>query len=109
MFAKAMLQKKRPGEAGPEPSHAADAKLLCELRDLVRQARDFPARAVLVNDVLLRRAHQIGLRGLQRLQRGFAVALGDGLLDRAHGVAHAGAARFIDGRATGDLAGRLAG
>src|SRR3954469_15062275 len=77
--------------------------LLGELGNLRREARDFAAGVVLVDDVALRGAHQRGLGGRQRLHGGGAVAALDGFLDGAHGAAHLGAARLVDGGAAGDL------
>jgi hypothetical protein len=85
------------------------AWLLAELRNRARQARHLPARVVLVNDVALRRTHQLGLGAGHRLQRRVAVAALDRFLDVADGAAHLGAARLVDHGAAGDLAGRLLG
>ena len=84
-------------------------ELLGELRDRARQARHLPARIVLVNDVALRRTHQLGLGAGHGLQRRGAVAALDRFLDIADGAAHLGAARLVDHGAAGDLARRFLG
>jgi len=56
-----------------------------------------------------RLAHQSGLGIRQRLRSGSAVAGLDGFLDGAHGAAHLGAARLVDGGAAGNLARRFLG
>src|SRR6202030_3147375 len=80
-----------------------------ELGDLMREARDFAARIVLMNDVALRRLHQFRFRAGHRLERRGTVAACDGFLDEADGTAHLGAARLVDDGAAGNLARRLLG
>src|SRR5690349_23903179 len=83
--------------------------LLGELGDRMREAGYFAARIVLVNDVALRRSHQLGLGARHRLGGGIAVAALDRFLDGANSAAHLGAARLVDHGATGNLARRLFG
>jgi len=75
----------------------------------MREPRDLSARIVFVNNIALRRLHQLRLRIRHRLQRGIAVAILDGLFDRSYRAAHLGAARLVDNGAAGDLARRLLG
>jgi len=53
----------RPGSHGPP---LVD-RLFRELRDLMRQPRDLPACIVLVNDLALRRSHELRLGARHRL------------------------------------------
>src|SRR5215467_11079877 len=73
------------------------------------EPRYLPARIVLVNDVALRRSHQLGFGARHRLQRSLAVAALDRFLDGADGAAHLGAARLVDIGAPGNLARRFLG
>src|SRR5215813_10409513 len=73
------------------------------------EPRYLPARIVLVNDVALRRSHQLGFGARHRLQRSIAVAAIDRFLDGADGTAHLGAARLVDHGAAGNLARRFLG
>ena len=73
------------------------------------QPRNLPARIVLVNDVALRRLHQLGLSLRHRLQCRIAVTALDRFFDAADGAAHLGAARLVDDGAAGNLARRLFG
>jgi hypothetical protein len=103
------LEKKKPGKrrAGSRASLAINS--LRKLCDLMSQSRNFAARAVLVNDVALRRPHQLGLRMRHRLHRSVAVAALDRFLDGTNSAAHLGAARLVDQGAAGSLARRLLG
>ena len=82
---------------------------LAELGDLMRQARDLAVRIVAVNDVVLRRLHQLRLGALHGRHRCIAVAGLDCFLDGAHRSAQLGPARLVDDGAAGNLAGRLLG
>ena len=84
-------------------------RLLGELRDLMREARHFAARIVLMDDVALCCAHQLRLGARHRLQCRGAVAALDGLLDGTDGVENLGAGRLVDYGAAGDLARRFLG
>jgi hypothetical protein len=83
--------------------------LFRKLRDLMHQTRHFAARIVLVNDVALRGAHQLGLGARHRPQRCIAIAALDRFLDSADRAAHLRPARLIDQGAAGNLARRLLG
>ena len=75
----------------------------------MREPRDLSARIVLMDDVALRCLHQFRFRTCHRLQRCFAVAAFDRLLDNTDCAAHLGPARLVDNSATGNLARRLLG
>src|SRR5579871_2159284 len=83
--------------------------LLAELGDLMREPRDLAARGVLVNDVALGCAHQLGLCARHGLDRGIAVAAIDRVLDAADSATHLRAARLVDRSAAGNLARRFLG
>jgi len=85
------------------------SSLLGELGDLMGEARNLPARIVLVNDVALRCLHQLRLRAGESLQRRVAVAALDRFLDGTNCAAQLGTTRLVDDGATGNLAGRLLG
>src|SRR5262245_58556764 len=59
-------------------------RLLAELGDAVRQARNFPAGRVLMNDAPLGRPHDDWLGICERRLGAATVACGDGLLDLDH-------------------------
>src|SRR6202048_4994857 len=73
------------------------------------ETRNLSARIVLVNDVALRRLHQLRLSARHRLLRRSAIAALDRLFDDADRTAHLGAARLVDDGAAGNLARRLLG
>jgi hypothetical protein len=75
----------------------------------MHKSRNLSARRVLVNDVALRRFHQLGLGTRHCLERCVAVTALDRFFDRSDRTTHLGAARFIDNGAAGNLAGRLLG
>ena len=75
----------------------------------MRQPRDFAARSILVNDVLLASPHQLRLCSLHCLDRGVAVALRDRFLDDPDRATHQGPSRLVDGGAAGNLACRFPG
>ena len=77
---------------GVRLSDRLPAELLAELRDLMREAGDLAACRVLVNDVALGGAHQLGLCACHRLDRCIAVAALDRVLDAADGATHLRAA-----------------
>src|SRR5271163_4772385 len=83
--------------------------LLRQLRNLMHKSRNLPARRVLVNDVALRRFHQLRLGTRHCLECCVAVTALDRFFDRSDRTAHLGAARFIDDGAAGNLARRLLG
>jgi len=83
--------------------------LLGELGDLVGQARNLPARIVLVNDIALRSLHQLRLGLLHGSKRCVAVAGLDCCLDGTDRAAQLGPARLVDLGAASNLAGRLLG
>ena len=84
-------------------------ELLGELGDLMGEARNLPARIVLVNDVALRRLHQLWLGAGESFQRRVAVAALDRFLDGTNRAAHLSTTRLVDDGAAGNLAGRLLG
>src|SRR5215475_4421878 len=83
--------------------------LLPELGDAVRQARYFAAGRVLMDDALLRRAHDLGFGVLERGKRAVAIAAGDRLFDLDDGGPQARAPRLVYFSATRDLARSLLG
>src|SRR6267142_1225798 len=105
---KAGSKRKGPGEAGPLTNNFLFTSLR-KLGDLMREARNLPARVVLVNDVALRCLHQFWFCAHHRLQRCGAVAALDRFLDGADRAAQLGPARLVDDGAAGNLAGRLLG
>jgi len=82
---------------------------LRELRNLVREPRHLSARVVLVNDVALCCAHELGLGIHHRLDRSVAIAALERVFDLAHGTAHLRSARLVDDGASSNLARRLLG
>src|SRR5689334_14719265 len=75
----------------------------------MRQARDLAVRIVAMDDVVLRRLHQLRLGALHCGSRRVAIAALDRFLDGAHRAAQLGPARLVDDGAAGNLAGRLLG
>jgi len=110
-------KKEEPGFAGlllhlrlsPLACRASLVCLLGELGDRMREAGHFAARIVLVNDVALRRTHQLGLGARHCLGGRVAVAALDRFLDGADGATHLCAARLVDHGAAGNLARRFLG
>jgi hypothetical protein len=84
-------------------------RLLAQLGDAVRQARNLPAGCVLMNDAFLGRSHDDGLAVCEGRLGLAAVTGGDGFLDLYHGSAETRAPGLIDEGAPRDLAGRLTG
>src|SRR5712691_9159354 len=80
-----------------------------ELGDPRDEPRYLAAGAVLVQDPLLGRTHDLRFGFLHHHEGAIAVAGGDRLLDPAHIIAHARAARLVDDRAPRDLARGLLG
>src|SRR4051794_23638882 len=74
---------------------------LRELCNLMREPRHLSARVVLVNDVALRRAHELGLSVHHRLDRRVAITALERVFDLAHGATHLRAARLVDDGASG--------
>jgi len=87
----------------------AIARLPGELGDLLAQPRHLAAGRVAMHLALARRAHELRLGLLHRLQRLVAVASLDRLLHLAPGGAHARTARLVDFGAAGNLARGFAG
>jgi len=102
-------RKKSPAQAGLLRACFRSRRLFRELGDLMRQARNFSARRILMNYISLRRLHELGFGACHRLERAAAIAALDRLLDRPHRTAHLGPARFVDDGAAGNLARRLLG
>src|SRR5260370_5354669 len=75
-----------------------------EVADPRDEPRYLAAGAVLVQDPLLGRTHDLRFGFLHHRERAAAVAGGDRLLDPAHIIAHARAPRLVDDRAPRDLA-----
>jgi hypothetical protein len=75
----------------------------------MRQSRDLTVRVVPMDDVVLRRLHQLRLGALHRSGRRIAVAALDRFLDDTDRGAQFGPARLVDDGAAGNLAGRLLG
>jgi hypothetical protein len=84
-------------------------RLLAQLGDAVRQARNLPAGGVLMNDAFLGRSHDDGLCVCEGRLGLAAVTGGDGFLDLYHGSAQTRAPGLIDEGAPSDLAGCLTG
>src|SRR5262249_53265083 len=80
-----------------------------ELGNTVCETRDLAACGTLVNDALLRGAHDLGLGIFQGRECSVAIARRNRLFDLAHRTAQARAARLIDLSSARDLARRFAG
>jgi hypothetical protein len=80
-----------------------------ELRNAMREPRNFAARCIAMHDALLRRADDRRFGFAHGGDCPGAITGGDGLFDFAHRRADVRAPRFIDDRTARDLAGGLSG
>src|SRR6516164_10952980 len=103
------MPTEKPGTGRARRQALPSIRSFRQLGDLMSKPRDLPAGIVLVNNIALRRFHQLGLGMRHRLQGCVAVTALDRVLGAADRAAHLGSARFVDYGAAGNLACRLFG
>src|SRR5262249_57759146 len=94
------MPTEKPGTGRARRQALPSIRSFRQLGNLMSKPRDLPARIVLVNNIALRRFHQLGLCMRHRLQGRVAVTAIDPVLDAADRAAHLGSARFVDYRPT---------